>query len=171
MADHETKSPDEPVVHHEVHDKQPVTQPSNKGPLIGVAIAIGVAVLLVGLGGGFLAGIATGKLANAHRAVGTRSAPMYQSGDGPMSGQRFGGNRGVSRVIGVTKGSVTAISSDSISVKTDRGVVVTYTITSATKVMNGTATASVSDIKTGDTVSVQQADDTSGSAATIKLNP
>ena len=154
-----------------VHHTQ-VTRPSgSRGPLIGVAIAIGLIVLLIGAGSGFLAGIAVGGHLNTRNALRNSAlnegpgAPRYQTQGG------YQNNRGVSRTFAMTTGTVSDVSSTSITIKTTRGTTVTYTITSATTVTNGGNSASVSDIKTGDTVSVRQTNDTTGDAASIQINP
>lgn len=71
-----------------------------------------------------------------------------------------------------TVGQVTAVSSDSITIKNDRtGSDQTLKITSSTVVENNGSTASVSDVKVGDTAFVQLDSNDSGAASRIILNP
>jgi hypothetical protein len=69
-------------------------------------------------------------------------------------------------------GAITAVSATSITVKDTRtGQGVSFGITSNTSVTNANATASVSDLKVGDTVRVQTSSTTSTDAPLIELNP
>jgi hypothetical protein len=69
-------------------------------------------------------------------------------------------------------GTVTAISSDSISVKDQRtSSVKTYSITSATTVTDDGSTSTVSAIAVGDSIMVQSSSSSSTTASTINLNP
>lgn len=69
-----------------------------------------------------------------------------------------------------TYGTVTAISSDSITIKdTIRGGLVTFKINEDTKVTSGTDTKAVSDIKTDATVRVQASTSDSTIAAAIAI--
>lgn len=163
----EEKTPQTETVHHE---EKIVSRSQSKAPLIGIAVALGLIILLVGAGSGFLAGVAVGRHVDVRGTLqsplsGGQSGPAYQGQGG------FQNNRGVSRNFANTTGTVTAVSSNSITVKTARGTTVTYNITSSTTVDNNGSSASVSDIKVGDTVSVRQTADTTGDAASIQLNP
>ena len=166
----EEKIPQTETVHQETIAPTPTpTQPS-KAPVIGIAIALGLVVLLIGAGSGFLAGLGVGKHMNARGVLGTnrtfggQQAPLYPQ-------ERGQAGRGVSRTLSGSTGTVTTVSSSSISIKTARGTTITYGITSSTTVSNNGSSASVSDIKVGDTVSIRQANDTTGNASTIELNP
>jgi hypothetical protein len=80
-------------------------------------------------------------------------------------GRRFGGVR-------PTIGTVTTISSSSITLNNTRtGADTTLTITSSTTVTNNGQAASVSDIKTGDTVFVRTDTTNTKQAAQIDINP
>lgn len=160
----ETEAPRTEPVHH----KEVTVTHQSKAPLIGIAVALGLIVLLVGAGSGFLAGLAVGKHTNGRSALGVQS-PLYGGRQAPTYQGQMG--RGVSRTFFSTTGTVTDVSSSSISVKTNRGTTVTYVITSSTTVSNGGNSASVSDIKVGDTVSVRQTTDTTGDVASIQINP
>lgn len=174
MATKEAIKPEEEKVPHPetVHQETivPTRTEHSKAPIVGIAIVLGLVILLIGAGSGFLAGLGLGKHLETRGAVGTnrpfggQQAPLYQS-------ERGQAGRGVSRTFSESKGTVTAISSDSISIKTTRGTTVTYTITSSTTVSNKGSNASVSDIKTGDTVLIRQTNDTTGDASAIELNP
>lgn len=79
---------------------------------------------------------------------------MMRGGDRDDRGTLSTGLRGRG-MMGGAVGEVTAVSSDSISIKdTMRGGSVTYKIDSSTKVTENGTTKTVSDIKTGDTVRV-----------------
>lgn len=78
---------------------------------------------------------------------------------------RFGGQR-------PNIGAVTAVSSSSITIQDNfSGSSKTFSITSATTVTNNGASASVSDIQTGDTVLIRTSSSTSTQATTIDINP
>lgn len=69
-------------------------------------------------------------------------------------------------------GQVTAVSNNSITVQNSRtGAAQTYNITSSTTVTNNGASASVGDIKTGDTVIVRTDPTDTSTATTIAINP
>ena len=77
-----------------------------------------------------------------------------------MGARRFGG------------GTVSAVSAASITVRSTRDdTSKTYAITSSTAVLNGQETASISDIKAGDTVIVMPSTTDETQAARIVLNP
>ncbi|HVV26021.1 MAG TPA: hypothetical protein VHC21_03240 [Candidatus Saccharimonadales bacterium] len=87
---------------------------------------------------------------------------------GGLAGGRFGG--GVRREGGI--GSVTAISSSSITVSDQRsGTSKTYSITSSTQITDNGSTVDYTDIKTGDTVLVTASSSSSTTAARILVNP
>lgn len=68
--------------------------------------------------------------------------------------------------------TVTAISSTSITVKNERtNATSTYAITSSTQILNNGANATISDIKTGDTVRVRASNTDTNTAAEIEINP
>lgn len=71
-------------------------------------------------------------------------------------------------------GTVTTISSDSITIKSSRGEAeMKYTITDSTTVTDNGETASVSDIQVGDTVRIQTGatDGETTTATKIEINP
>ena len=90
--------------------------------------------------------------------------------NGQMQQPSGGGNR---RGRGET-GTVTTISSDSITIKSSRGEAeIKYTITDSTTVTDNGETASVGDIQVGDTVRVQTGttDGETTTATNIEVNP
>lgn len=98
--------------------------------------------------------------------MGDRALNGYSNGD------NFGSGAGTMRrgMYAGGAGQVNAVSSTSITIKPVQGGLTTYSIDSSTKIYNGTNTASVSDIKTGQTVRIQadQADSTKASQITIE---
>lgn len=93
--------------------------------------------------------------------------PSQGGGPGGFGGQ--GGSRNGQRP---NIGTVTAISSDSITVQDSRSNSnQTFKITSNTTVQDNGSTASVSDIKTGDTVLITTDSSDTSTAAQITLNP
>ena len=87
-------------------------------------------------------------------------------GAGSRSGFGGGFNRG-DRALG----TVTAVSSTSISVQTRSGSSKTYTITSSTTVTDNGQSSSVSDIQTGDTVIMTLDSSNTQDVSSIMLNP
>lgn len=89
------------------------------------------------------------------------------SGNGSQT-MPSGGFRG--RGMMGTVGTVTSISSDSITIKdTQRGGLVTFKISSSTTVTSGTDTKAVSDIKIDATVSIEASTSDSLTAASIAI--
>ena len=124
-----------------------------------------VATLVVGALGGFLIGLQVGKGSSVATMAGVAGNGQARGGFGMRGG---------------TFGTVTAVTSDSITVKdTRRSTTVTYAITSSTTVTDNGATAALSDVVVGDSVIVQSSstdtttDDstTTKTATTIALNP
>lgn len=128
-------------------------------------IAAVIAALVMGLLGGIVAGMQIGKSSFS-------TSPGNQSQQDGMGGGMQG--RGA-------MGTVTAVTSDSITIKSDRSdsdTTTTYAITSDTKVTDGNETAAVSDIAVGDAVMVQTGSSSSSSngsgaktAVRIEINP
>ncbi|HWT40518.1 MAG TPA: hypothetical protein VN081_04625 [Dongiaceae bacterium] len=154
------------------HDKEngassakPSMPNHNKGTVIGISIAIGIAVLIVGVGAGFMAGLVATHF-GARPRLGVQTP--FTGGMGAMGGRGVYG-AGLGHMTNGVRGTVTAISSTSLSVKTASGAIVTYAITSNTTVTNTGSAAAVSDIKVGDTVRVVQAGDTTGDAKSVEI--
>lgn len=127
-------------------------------------IAAVCAALVVGLIGGFVGGMQVGK-----------SSGTVADGTGAFGGQsQQGGPGGMMRRMGAF-GTVTAVSSSSITIQDQmQGVTTTYAITSSTTVTDNGSSASVDDIKVDDTVMIQTDSSSSSDGATatsIMLNP
>lgn len=132
----------------------------------GSWIATVIAALIVGLLGGIVAGMQIGK-----------SSSTTNRGSQSLQGGMGGSMQGHDGAMG----TVTAVTSDSVTIKSDRGdsdSTVTYAITSDTKVTDGDETAAVSDIAVGDAVMVQTGSSSSSSngsgaktAVRIEINP
>lgn len=99
------------------------------------------------------------------------TANTQSSGTGNFgSGGGYGGGGGFRN--GGSRGSVTAISSTSITVDDSRsGTSKTYTINSSTQISDNGSTVTTSDIQTGDTVFVMASSSTSTTATRILVNP
>lgn len=139
------------------------TQPKSRKPFAGKSSWIVgiVGALLIGMCGGIMIGMQIGK-SSIQPADGMASNGQMQQPDG---GDRQ--DRG-------TTGTVTAVSSNSITIKSTRGnTETTYTITSSTTVTDNGSSASVSDIEVGDTVRIQvsTSDNDSTTATNIEINP
>lgn len=129
-------------------------------------IALVIAVI-VSAGAGLVAGMQIGKATN--------SAGQPQS-MGTMPGMR--GSMGAMRG---GFGTVTAVSDSSITIESRmgrmsrssdaQGSTKTYKITTDTKVTNNRQTATIGDVKAGDTVLVRTSDSASDTATAIELNP
>jgi hypothetical protein len=133
------------------------------GALIAVLL---VASYFMGLG----AGKGTSTASTAGDGFGSMTRGTGDGTGGMPSGMPSGDMRsGGGRTMGAS-GTVTAISSTSITIKdTTRGGVVTYTIDSSTTVKSGDDTKAVSDITTGATVRVQPSTSDTTIAATITI--
>lgn len=123
-----------------------------------IVAAIAVAIILCGLS--FLGGVQYQK-GHAHRQMaGTQAGAGFRGRGGFRTGQR--------PVIG----TVTAVSSDSLTINNNRtGNSQTFKISSTTTINNNGSTSSVSDIKNGDTVFVQTSSSDTSTATRIILNP
>jgi hypothetical protein len=112
-------------------------------PLIAALILVAIAVGSFFIGVGFESGRKSPASNAGSQAQPQQQAPQqFNQGNGPFSGRR-------------ATGAVTAISPSSISVKTARsGSSSTYGITSSTVIQDNGQSASVSDIKVGDTVMI-----------------
>ena len=127
--------------------------------------------------------IATGIVVVAALGIGFGGGVVFEKGKSPKTAvannggttnSRFGASDGLGTRRGGfgNFGTVTAVTGTSITVTGRRSSTpTTYTITSSTKVLNGTATASTSDIKAGDTVMIQVSTTNSQEATQITLNP
>jgi len=122
----------------------------------GLKIALAALIVIALCGTSFMAGMTFQK----KQAKNTASDSLSQ-----VQG-RFGGR------INGNFGTVTAISSTSITVKNDRtDTTSTYTVDSNTAIKNGTASASITDIKVGDTVMVRTSSSSSTTATSVTVNP
>ena len=107
-----------------------------------------------------------GRQYQKHHGGSSNAAASSGRGNFPGGGG-FGGAR---RSGGI--GSVTAISSSSITVNDQRsGSSKTYSITSSTQITDNGSTVDYTDIKTGDTVLVSADSSTSTTATRILVNP
>lgn len=127
-------------------------------------IIISGAVVLVATGVGFFGGVQYQKGKAPSETAGQQ---INGYGMGGMNGG-FGGpvvHRG-------EFGTVTDVSSTSISLKSDRtGETKTYTINSSTTFIKNGASATASDIAVGDTAMVEASSSDSSVAASIDINP
>jgi hypothetical protein len=99
----------------------------------------------------------------------TGQFPSQGGGPGGFGGDQGGGFRNGQRP---NIGEVSSISSDSITIKGMRSASdQTFKITSSTTVQNDGSSASVSDIKTGDTVLITTDSSDASTATQIMLNP
>lgn len=142
--------------------------PTKNNSLVGIFIASGVAILLVGAGGGMLAGYALAHhtMASSRQSRTGQQALQYeQRQNSSLPGQSFSPRR-----LGGLRGSVTAISATSISVKSaTTGVVSTYVINDVTKITKNGVAATVSDITNGSMVQVREASGESGVAGVVRI--
>ncbi len=122
------------------------------------AILAVVAVIVIGVGGFFI-GI------NYQKHHGSSTAASTSQAGGPGAGRGFGGfgNRAI--------GTVSAISSSSITISERSGGSKTYTINSSTVISDNGSTTSSADIKTGDTVFITLSSSSSTVATRILVNP
>jgi hypothetical protein len=151
----------------EQHNIEHPVYPKKKQGLV-ISPRIGLAVLaVVLLAASFYSGVAyqKGKSPATTQAANSTTQTGQFGGEGGGFGGG-GGQRG-NRAIG----TVSAISSSSITVTTRGGTAATYAITSSTTVTNGGSSASVSDIQTGDTVFIMLDTSNAKDAASIAVNP
>ena len=155
MKDTQPLSTEEPQeVKQPVRRKRTITMsPATWFAAGGIALFIGI----IGFVGGLQAGrLSTAVARNTRNVIG--AGGQYNNASLPAT------NYGVN-------GPITAVSATSITVTdTRQGGTTTYAITSSTKVTNGTATASVSDLKVGDTVRVRASSGSPSDASLIELN-
>lgn len=96
-----------------------------------------------------------------------KSAGATASRRGNLAGGFGGANRGLRAF-----GSVTAISSSSITISNQRtGADSTYNITSSTQITDNGQSVTYSDIQIGDVVVITKASTTSSNASAIDVNP
>lgn len=120
--------------------------------ILGVTI-----VFVLGCGLSYYAGLHTQKNENK---TSSKNQGFTQRQGGPMGGQR------------PTMGTVTAVSSSSITVKSSMdSSVSTLGITSSTTVTDNGESAKISDIEVGDSVMVQTGSSDTKTATKIMLNP
>lgn len=165
MSEDEDKQVTEKPEVHAVHHVPAKRQKPQWLPWVGG----GVLVVLLLLGA-FWAGrvMNRGRSVTIDRDDNFSTTRGYSDIPGGAQNMPSGGFRG--RGMMGTLGTVTAISSDSITVKdTQRGGLVTFKIDSSTKVTNGTDTKAVSDITTGASVRIQDSTSDSLTAGTITI--
>lgn len=148
------------------------TQPTRKKRAFAMSpaawFATGGIALFIGIVG-FVGGLQVGKFTNTV-VRNTTTRTMIGTGE-RYGGDMFDGPAATASGLSAS-GAITAISASSITVKDTRtGQGVTFAITSGTSVTDANATASVSDLKVGDSVRVQSASSTSTDATRIELNP
>jgi hypothetical protein len=130
-------------------------------PIIGIVVAV---VLIIA---GFFAGDSYGKN-HAPKTVATTTSATGTTGTSGFGG-RTGGTGGFR---GGAFGTVTAVSSSSITINNTRtGAATTYSITTSTTVTDSGSASTVSAIQVGDTVIVRPTATGSTVAATIMDNP
>lgn len=132
---------------------------------LAAKLGAGLIILLIVAGLSFMRGMQYQK--------GKKSALTDQTASGAPSGQGFGGFQGgPGGRMNIVLGQVTAISSTSISIQDSRSnSTTTLDITSDTEATDNGETASLSSIKTGDTVFVRPNSSNSKQADQIILNP
>ena len=125
-----------------------------------------VCVLLLA-GGSFVAGMQYQKSKRPAAAT-MRTASSQRKYGSPDSGQGgLGGFRRGDRAFG----TVSSVSSSSITIQTRRGGTSTYTITGSTTVTNDGQSASVSDIQNGDIAILTLDSSNTQDVSSILLNP
>ncbi len=156
----ESSEPTEPTETPEKVEKHTKVVPAPKRGWSAYQKPIFITVVVVlGLALSFCAGMQVEKHGNRGNHFAGDERGLMQNRAGGM--RRMGG-----------LGSVTAVSSSSITVQNQRtGTSTTYTIDSSTKITNNGATAAISDIKTGATVLVRTSSSSTTTATTIEVNP
>jgi hypothetical protein len=129
-----------------------------KPSYIRPALLVAAAIILCGIS--FLLGENYQKHHSTSTGAGQFGSQSQAGGPGGFGGRQMRGS----------VGTVSAVSSDSITIKTVSGDTKTYKITSSTTVENDGSTGSVSDIKTGDTVAIRTESSDSSTASRILLN-
>lgn len=140
------------------------------GATVGIAVAVGVLLLLGGTAVGFMTGHSFDRDDRGGRFGFMQSVP--RNNEGFAVGERYGSMRG--HMFGGTYGEVTNVSDSSITLTDERlGGSVTFKIDSNTDVNDENGdNAKVSDIKVGDNVLVRGTSATDDTAAdTIVINP
>jgi hypothetical protein len=135
-------------------------------------IIIAVIIILVGLGGGFLAGMQYQKLQNA----GNNQFAGRAGGFGAAAGQGFTA-RGTAAGAGgqrftPVRGQVLSTGTNTLTVKQQDGTTKIVVIGTSTIFVN-TQKAALSDLKTGDTIMVVGSSNSDGSitASDVQINP
>jgi hypothetical protein len=141
---------------------QPKSAPKKQGGFPrGGQLVVGILIVAVL---SFLAGMQYQKgKTPATKAVSATNSSQYGSGSGGPGGGFQRGDRAF--------GTVSAVSSTSITIQTRSGTTSTYTITSSTTVTNAGQSASVSDIQSGDTVIMTLDSSNTQDVSSIMLNP
>lgn len=122
------------------------------------------AVVLVGVG--FLSGMQYQKGKTPTTSV-SQTANSQSSSNGSGGPGGYGGGSRGDRAFG----TVSAVSSSSITIQGRTGTSTTYNITSSTTVTNDGQSSSVSDIQTGDTVIMTLDSSNTQNVTAIMLNP
>jgi len=140
--------------------------PKPRTPRAGKLAATIAIALLIALGG-FYSGVHYQKGRQKNTAATSNQSATGSGFGGGNFGGGFRRQGNANRLIG----TVSAISSTSITVQSRTGTSKTLAITSSTTITNNGATASASDIQTGDTVFVTIDSSKTANAASIALNP
>lgn len=136
---------------------------------IKYGVIVVVALVLCGVSFGAGVSYQKGKQTTTSTASTTDNEQFPSQGGGPGG---FGGQGGLGNGQRPNIGEVSAVSGDSITIQNARSNSnQTFKITSSTTVQNSGSAASVSDIKTGDTVLISTDSFDTSIATQIMLNP
>jgi len=157
------------------------TQTSKNTPFVWLAVTVGVLII------GFFAGMLylssqknTDDQLSANQGMG--SGPQMMNGPGPGGGGGTCANgqpKGMLMINGQqvescgmpAKGQVTAVTASSVTVATDDGASKTFNVTDKTTVSQKEGSATLADIKTGDTLAVITDPDDETLAQYLIINP
>lgn len=114
------------------------------------AIAAGVLALAVAGGGTFAVVHAAGSSSSSSAAAGAPGGAVGGAVGGP--GGSGGGSLGFQPTDYHLSGTITAVGSGTVTIKTSSGATTTYTVTSSTHLMRNGTTASLSAFQAGDSV-------------------
>jgi hypothetical protein len=123
---------------HVPADRAPAAAPKK----LNGKVAAGVAALLIAVGG------TTGYLVS-HASSGGTSAASAQPG---VPGGTAGGGLGFQPTQYHLDGTITAVGTGTVTIRTTAGATTTYTVTSSTHLMSDGATVSLSAFRVGDVV-------------------
>lgn len=135
---------------------------SRFGPVAARTVAPALAALLVGGGGVFVLDHRSGAFANAD---GT-SAAAFGFPDGNRDGGGFGGGvSGEERV----QGTVTATGASSITIRSSTGATATYSVNATSQIVRNGSSATLADVRVGDTIFVHLVPSSSGGYVVERL--